>query len=449
MNAEPDQPGATVREVEIEKLAGGGAGLARVEGEVWLVGGAYPGERVRARPVRRHRGWTEAVAEEVLAPSPDRRTPPCPLQPRCGGCAWMPLGEEAQRTWKRQIVVEDLARLGGLRDAPVEPTIASPSALGYRNKVELTLGAAADGRPILGYHAPGGLLDVERCLLQDDLSGSVLATARAFLLDPSRTVRTREPLRLVIRRSSSDGTVLVAVRGGGEPLPWLDAFAIALRQRHPEVCGVVRLVAHPGRRGGARTVTVSGRAWIHERLAGTDFELPASVFFQVNPGAAELLASTVLFLAGTPQHVLELYGGVGVFSLALARNGASAVVCEVSAEAVTAGRRAASRAGLPQVRFVRDDVARLLISTTDRFDLVLADPPRAGLGRTVVDGIAALRPPRLIVVSCDPATLARDVKWLREHGYAVERVVPIDLFPQTPHVETVTLLSRIGEPTGR
>jgi 23S rRNA (uracil1939-C5)-methyltransferase len=441
-------------EVQIERLAAGGRGVGRVQGKVWLVAGAVPGDRVLAAPERTLPRRVEARAARILAPASDRREPPCPIQTRCGGCPWMVLPEEVQREWKRRILEDALARIGGFRDLEPGPVRRSPTHLGYRNRIELTFGRDRGGRRVLGYHGADpaeGLVDVERCLLQDEPAARVLSRVRALLVggeateDPAAN-DPREPLRLTLRRSRATGETLVALRGRGGAFPSARDFARRLRQKCPDVAGVVLIVARPGRRGGARTELLDGRPWVEEELAGIRFRLPAGVFTQVNLEAADLLAGRVADLAGPGGggRVLELYGGVGVLGLRLARAGARLTVCEADPDAVACGEEAARAAGLDLVEFERTDVGRYLRSSAppETPELVLADPPRTGFGPGVAEGIARLGPARVIVVSCDPATLARDLKRLVGLGYSVRRVEPFDLFPQTAHVETVALLVR-------
>ena len=243
--------------------------------------------------------------------------------------------------------------------------------------------------------------------------------------------------------------MLVALRGDLGPFPSAPAFADHLMGTVPEVAGVVRLLAAPGRRGGLRVEAVAGRTALRETLGGIAYEVPAGSFFQVNPEAAERLLEEVLRAAGPVAgvRVLEVYGGMGVFGLALARRRAEVTVLEADGEAVAAGTRAAAAAGL-HARFVRGDALRSLgEEVLDRPQLVLADPPRSGLGPGVAAQLAALGAGRIVLVSCDPATLARDLWELHGRGYAAEAVVPVDLFPQTPHVETVTTLRRVPDAT--
>lgn len=447
-------PKRTLVRLTVEKAVAGGAGLGRHEGRVWLVSGALPGDRIEATAVRTHASWVEAKVVSILEPSPDRRPPPCPFQGRCGGCPWMPLEDYAQRFWKRAIVVDAFSRIGGLRDVPVRPTVASPRSLGYRNKVEFAVGRGGDGGRVVGLHVAASatdLVDVDRCLLLDDGANRILATARRFLLDESPQWEPAlgdggEPGRLVLRRSSETAEYLVAMRGPVEAWPAAARFAQALVGGHPEIAGVVRLLAPSRRRGGASVEPLAGRPWILERLAGTPFRVPAGAFFQINTEAAERLAETVLEASGSPASVLELYGGVGAFALALARRGARAEVVDADSDAVACGREAAQEAGLSGVRFTASDVLAFLAGrageTIPPPELVIADPPRTGLGRGVAAALAAMAPASIVLVSCDPATLARDVRALREGGYAPVEVVPVDLFPQTPHVEAVVRLRR-------
>jgi 23S rRNA (uracil1939-C5)-methyltransferase len=245
-----------------------------------------------------------------------------------------------------------------------------------------------------------------------------------------------------------DGAILIALRGLPVPFPSAAQFASFIAARHEEVVGVVRVKVHEGRRGGSSIEVLHGRPWLEERVAGTRFRIPAATFFQVNSDAAEVLAGIVVECSEPVDgaRVLELYGGVGVFSFALARRGAPApVVVEADFDAVACGRDAiAPEVAAPPV-FVHSDVSRYLRSMGNRanpVDLVVADPPRTGLGRGVVEGIAALEPSRLVLVSCDPATLGRDTRDLGKVGFVPRRFVPLDLFPQTASVEAVAVFER-------
>jgi 23S rRNA (uracil1939-C5)-methyltransferase len=341
----------------------------------------------------------------------------------------------------------------------VDEVRALPQPLGYRNKLELTLGRDGTGRPAIGFHPSGpaaaGLVDVDCCPLQADLANRVLATARKHLLERPEGARSwagmpdrgHEPFRLVLRTSRHTGQVLVALRETATPFPRAGALARELMAVHPELTGVVRIRARPGRRGGARVLPVRGKDWLTERVGGISFRLPATSFLQVNVDGAELLTGLVRAAAGPVEgkSVIELYGGVGAFAFDLAGRGATVTVCEADVDAVRCGRQAARAAGAERIRFQHTDVTAFLracVREGRRAGVVVADPPRSGLGARVPGQIAALEPERVVLVSCDPATLARDARRLAAAGYEAGRAIPVDLFPQTAHVETVLAFTR-------
>jgi 23S rRNA (uracil1939-C5)-methyltransferase len=448
-------PGAGRIRLEIESLSAGGRGVGRYEGVVWFVTGALPGDVVTARPVRRRERYVEATAVAIETPSSKRREPACALQKRCGGCPWMPMDETLQREWKVRLIRDALGRIGGLESLTPEPVRTPSKPLGYRNRMEFALCWGGGAAPVVGFHGSGPrheVLDVSHCPLQHDEANGVLESVRAFLArhgkrDAWRTPK-REQARLLIRRSDLTGEILVALRESSRPLPEARELASFLLSRHETVVGVVRLVVPSGRRGGTRAKVLAGRDWIEERVAGARFRLSVASFLQVSAAGAEELVKLVAELAGDVEstRVVELYGGAGLFSMALVRRGArSATVCEADPGAVQSGREAALEAAVGTVDFVCDDVRNFVAEHTvrDEVALIVANPPRSGLGKGVAGTLRSWGAARIILVSCDPPTLARDLKALVEGGaYRVERVVPVDLFPQTAHVETVALLKR-------
>lgn len=432
--------------LRVDRLAAGGRGVARHEGLTVFVAGGVPGDVGVVAVDRVHARYAEGHLVELSSPSPSRRVPPCPIQSECGGCPWMALDETLQREAKGTILSEALRRIGGFRDLPEIPCEASPSALAYRNKVEFTLGRDRSGRRVLGLHRhvdATTLVDVPRCLVLADVAHEVYARCREHFLDgpglgdPGRD--GPDAPRVVIRHSVTEGKGLVVLRGAGDDFPSAPTLARSLGDL---VVGVVRVSAPPGRRGGARVETIAGRPWLEEEIGGIRFRIPAAGFFQVNSGAAAILHRRVLEAAGTPSRAVDLYGGVGLFGLALAKRGASAVIVEADAEAVACGIEAAERCGIPGARFVRADAVQGLAGVEPEPDVVVADPPRTGLGRGVAAAIASLSPRRIVLVGCDPASFARDTGALARLGYRLSGVSAIDLFPQTDHVEAVGILDR-------
>ena len=424
-----------------------------MDGRVWMVRGAVPGDDVFARPMKDHGRFVDAVVDTVDRHSPSRRPPPCPIQPECGGCPLMVVGEAPQRSAKKQFVLDALRRIGRLpEDLPVNDVVAAPTSLGYRNKIELTFGHDRAGNRTVGYHRadePSTLVDVKECAVADPRFQPLLAASREFFLHGPGSSEpaidgARERLRLVLRASNARDERLVAFRGLPGPFPSVDEFARVASKADPGLVGVVRLVAAPGRRGGALVQTVAGRPWIADEIHGTSFRVPAGTFLQVHAAAADVLGGHVLEGAGSPRRVLELYGGIGALGLALARRGARTTIVDADPAAIECGIEAARSCGLTTAEFERADVLAFLGRRRDGTppDLVIADPPRTGLGRGVAERLAALGAARIGMISCDPATLARDLAALATRGYAIEQVTPFDLFPQTAHVEAVAWLSR-------
>ncbi len=364
----------------------------------------------------------------------------------------MPLPEDLQRQWKHRLVVDALERIAGIDDPRVDPVLHPSPPLGYRNRVEFSAGRGPGGEAVIGLwgrvDGQRALVDLPDCRLQGERANKLLETIRGFVTkrpDMARALVERGPFRILIRESST-GERLVGLWGAEHPFPFAAELAQELAGGKAPPDSVALLRAKPGRRGGVRTETLHGKSALTERLGEFEFRLPAASFMQVNPAGGAALIGLVRELAGNVRNkrVLDLFGGVGVFGLHLARAGARwVVVCDADREAIDAGRRSARDAGLKHTRFVHETVGAYLRSQQGKTaDLVVANPPRSGFGRRAARGIINLDPHRVIVVSCDPPTLARDVRPFLTSGYRLERVVPVDLFPQTDHVETVVLLKK-------
>ncbi len=411
--------------LDVERLTFGFDALAHHGRQVVFVPYAAPGDRVAAAVVEKHPGYLRARALSVLEPGPDRVLPGCRWYPTCGGCQWQHVRPTAQRAAKAAIVAEQLARLGGVRDADVRPTLPSPADWGHRARITL----AVEGRRI-GYRRARShaLVEVGDCPIADPALSAHLPAARAWV------GALRVPLERVTIAAVPDGVVL-AGSATAPPGPVDLAASEALAARVATVRGTI--VAG----GGVRLV--AGDPTVRVPLEpGLDLEVPADVFTQVNPGANRTLVETVLslgrFTAG--ERVLDLYCGAGNLSLPVARRGAAVLGIERDEVAVAAARANATRLRLAGATFRAASVVDALRDVAaGTVDAVVLDPPRAGAA-DALDALAALRAPRIVYVSCDPATLARDVKRLVACGYRTGVVQPIDVFPQTYHVETAAEL---------
>lgn len=434
----------------VDRLAFGGKGVARVEGLVVFVDGGLPGATVKARVTRMKKGFAEAVALETLVPSPQAATPECPHFGVCGGCAWQDLHYEAQLFWKREQVVETLARLGGLADVAVAQTVASPRVYAYRNKMEF----AFAGRLHLGLHErhrPGRVLDIGECRLMDAWAGEVLGFVRDTCAQTGLAAydtRTGKGVwrHLVLRHSEDTGGRLVhcitgPARGAGDAA---HALGEAILARFPEVTGFV----HSVRRAptavalGERQVMALGQDHLEERFGTARLSVSADAFAQTNTQAAALLYGVAAKAAGSDPAgaAVDLYCGCGGIALSLAPQFETVYGFEADKRAVADAARSAELSGVGNAVFKAVDAAMGLEELSGIAPAVaVLDPPRNGVAPEMIAALLSAAPRKVVYVSCNPATLARDLKALGEL-YVVTQVTPVDLFPHTAHIEAVAEL---------
>jgi len=456
--AAPARPGDRLL-LEIESLAAEGDGVGRHGGLAVFVPQTAPGDRVEVVVTEAAARFARARLIDVRRPGPDRAVPPCPVYLECGGCNWQHLTYPAQLTWKRSIVVEALRRLGHVADpeAVVRPTLPADPPWRYRHKLAVPFAPPLrpGGPPQAGFYAARShrIIAFEACAIQHPQLDLALAAARrlAVALEvPIYDEHTRRgDLRhLVGRVSHSTGELLLCLVTAHRAAPWAAAMAAGLRQALPACVGVVQNVnSAPGNAIlGRQTFALAGRDHLLEHLEGLSFLVSAESFFQVSPVQAAALYRTALGQAGLHRgdRVFDLYAGVGTISLLLARSGAAVEAVEEVPAAVEDGRRNATANGL-HVHFhcgPAETVLPALVGRGLSAAVVVLDPPRKGAAAPVLEAIAAARPRRVVYVSCNPATLARDVELLAAGGYALREVQPVDMFPQTAHVECSALLVR-------
>jgi len=411
---------AEVLELRLTAMAHGGAALGRHKGQAIFVPYSIPGERVRAELVESHAHWARARLLEVLEASPDRITPPCPYfgPDQCGGCHSQHIRYEPQVEFKRQVIIDQLARIGGLADAKVQEAIGAAEPWRYRNNVQFSL--TENGHVAFQRAGSHQLIPVESCLIIDPLLDDLWGA-----LD----VDWPQLRQLTLRCGSATGDLMAVFE-----LDHYEDFDIEVD--FPVSC-VVRLA-------DGESVVLMGSSHLVEQVAGRDYRVSASSFFQVNTAGAEVLVDLVQgYLAPVGGETLvDLYCGVGLFGLALA--GRVGRVIGVEADRSAADDFRYNAQGLPNVQWIAEaaEVALPRIEGPLHEGLVVLDPPRAGAGAPVIAEIARLEPQRIAYVACDPATLARDARQLVEAGYRLAEVQPVDLFPQTYHVESVALFTR-------
>ena len=437
-------------ELTIDRLAYGGAGVARTEtGYVVFVRGAVPGDRVRARIGKSKRSWAEAELVELLQPSPERVEPVAPHP----GAPWQVLPYERQLEEKESQVRDALSRIGGFEDPPVEQIIPAEQGLRYRNKLEYSFGMDESGELVLGFHRPG------RFDLIDDVDDDILASARinevreavkAWCREEGLTAWDRETqtgvLRnLVVREGRRTGQVqarIVTSPGSEFRVAELAAATPADSFLWTRAEGVAETT-----RGGDTRV-VKGSALLEEELSGLRFRISPDAFFQTNTEMAERLygeAAKLAALSGR-EKVLDLFCGIGTIALLLALDAGEVWGVELVEEAVRDAIENAKLNGIDNTKFFAGDVRlvmRELLEQSGSPDLIVVDPPRAGLSQKVVRRIIEAEAHRIVYVSCNPTTLAPNARQLVDDGgYELKTVRPVDMFPQTPHIECVALLER-------
>jgi 23S rRNA (uracil1939-C5)-methyltransferase len=393
-------------EITVEKLVYGGEGLGRLEGRAVLLPFVLPGERARVRSLAQKPGLVRAQLLEVLSAAPERVPPPCPYFMRCGGCHYQHAPYEMQLQLKRAILEDQLQRIGKITP-PSEIRVVAGESWGYRNRVQLHIANGA-----LGYREAQShkLCPIAECPIASPAINAAIAVLRDMLGDP-RWPRFLRTIELFTNETEMQLNVLETDH------PVARRFFDWCAERIPGlVSGVLEYPA-----------------------AGDIWRVSHGSFFQVNRFLIEKLVDTALDGA-EGQTALDLYAGVGLFSLPLARRFASVTAVESGARAADDLRANAERAGIA-LRIEQTDAEFWMEQSQAAPDFVLLDPPRAGIGKRLVQRLAQLRPPRLALVSCDPATLARDLAGLIDAGYRIDRLTLVDLFPQTYHLETVALLT--------
>ena len=454
-----------ILDVEISDLAFGGRGVAKPDGVVIFVDQAAPLDRMKVRITRKRKNYLEARPVELLQPSPFRTEPPCPYSGTCGGCKCQFLQYDRQLEYKRRQVSDALERIGQITDAAVHPTIASPAVFHYRNKMEFTcsdrrwLMTEELGRPeidmgfALGLHVPGTfdkVLDIRTCLIQPAFGNELLAQVRQYIREselPAYGLRSHQGFWrfVVLRHSRAYDQWMVNIVTAAEQLRQVRPLAERLAGEYPDVVSIVNNITarKAGVAVGEREVQLFGNSRIRDRIGPYEFEISANSFFQTNTAAAERLYDIVRDYArlGGRERVVDLYCGTGTISIWLSHQAAEVVGLELSESAVADARENCRRNRIDNCRFIEGDILDTLADIEAPPDVMVIDPPRAGMHKHVVRQLMDMGPPRIVYVSCNPATLARDLLSIKEQ-YRVLEVQPVDMFPHTFHIEAVARLER-------
>lgn len=445
-------------QVSIETATIDGSGVARVDGQVVFVPGALPGERCSIRIAHIGRSAVFALLLSVLTPSVHRVEPDCPYFPLCGGCALRHMDYEQEHALKQAHVQSCLTRIGGQTISAL-PITGAAQTDGYRNKVQFPV-QEQDGRPVAGFFSgkTHRVIPVRHCRIQPDcadaIRGAVLAWMEQYHLRAyDEQTHTGYIRHIYIRFGAESGQLLVCIVANCAQLPKKKQLVAALLAAEP---GITTIVFSPNTKKGNTVLGTEfhplyGDGTITDTLCGLQFRLSAPAFYQVNHAQAERLYEKAVQLAGLTgnETVLDLYCGTGTITLCLARHAKKAIGVEIVPQAIEDAKFNAAQNGMENAEFFCMDAgqaAKMLADRRTRPDVIVVDPPRKGVSADVIEAIGTMAPQRVVYVSCDPATLARDLKLLTAVGYTLQTAEAFDLFPRCAHVETVVLLSRETNP---
>ena len=445
-------------QVSIETATIDGSGVARVDGQVVFVPGALPGERCSVRIAHVGRSAVFAQLLSVLTPSVHRVEPDCPYFPLCGGCALRHMDYEQELALKQAHVQSCLTRIGGQTISAL-PITGAAQTDGYRNKVQFPV-QEQDGRPVAGFFSgkTHRVIPVRHCRIQPDcadaIRGAVLAWMEQYHIRAyDEQTHTGYIRHIYIRFGAESGQILVCIVANCAQLPKKKQLVAALLAAEP---GITTIVFSPNTKKGNTVLGTEfhplyGDGTITDTLCGLQFRLSAPAFYQVNHAQAERLYEKAVQLAGLTgnETVLDLYCGTGTITLCLARHAKKAIGVEIVPQAIEDAKFNAAQNGMENAEFFCMDAgqaAKMLADRRIRPDVIVVDPPRKGVSADVIEAISAMAPQRVVYVSCDPATLARDLKLLTAAGYTLQTAEAFDLFLRCAHVETVVLLSRETNP---
>jgi len=447
--------GATL-DLVVSDLSSSGDGLGRWQDRVVFVPDTVPGDRIRTRLVQVKPSFARGKLRQLLQPSPDRIRPACIVADKCGGCQWQTVGYPAQLAAKQQQVVDALNRIGGFEQPQVLPILVAETPLRYRNKATYPLLRSPEGRVKAGYFRKGShkLVNLNQCPVQDERLDPLLAEVKQDIQERGWSIynekRHQGRLRhLCLRIGRRTGQMLLTLVATAPNLQDIELQTQEWMERYPNLVGVC-VNLNPEKTNaifGDETLVIDGQSYVEEVFAELRFRIHATTFFQINTEQAERLVHWILDELQLQGHetLIDAYCGVGALTLPLARQAGRVIGLEAQPEAVDQGLINAGLNGIDNVEFRSGSVEVLLPQVAESLptavDVVVLDPPRKGCDRAVLDALITLKPARIVYMSCNPATLARDLEILRDQGgYSLLKVQPADFFPQTPHVECVAIL---------
>lgn len=439
--------------VHVEDLTHDGAGVAKIDGYPLFIHGALPGEDVHVHVLKTLKSYGFAKLLQIENASPFRVEAPCPVFDTCGGCQVQHLSYEGQMTFKRKLVRDAITRIGKLPDVPVHPVKGMEDPWRYRNKSQIPFGME-EGRVVAGFYAPRShkIADTDICIIQTPEADSIMTGIKQKLtemgIEPYEEETHRGQLRhVVVRKARATGEVMVVLVTKKKKFPQAERAVELIRELVPATVSIVQNINTEKTNVifGDETITLWGNDIIEDRIGDVRFEISARSFYQINPEQTEVLYGQALQYADLTgnETVIDAYCGIGTISLFLAQKAKFVMGVEIVPPAIEDAKRNAELNGLSNTLFEAGPAEQVIprwYKEGKRADVLVVDPPRKGCDEQLLQTILKQRPERVVYVSCNPATLARDLRILEDGGYRTQEVQPVDMFPQSTHCEAVAWL---------
>ena len=436
-------------ETEIDGLGTNGEGVGRVENFTIFVEGALPAEKILAKIEVVKKNYAVGSLQKILRESPDRVKNFCPIYEKCGGCQLQHMSYNAQLKWKRQQVVDAVERIGKLNGIKIFDTLGMENPLNYRNKMQFPVGRD-EKNLIVGCYARGShkIIDADSCMIQQEGNNEILRGVkkilRRFNITPYNEDTHKGILRHVCGRVGLNGDLMIVLVTATKNLPNEKNIVKAIRSEIPRVSSIQQNIQtfHNNVILGRETKILFGKPTIKDKIGGLEFNISARSFFQVNTSQAKILYQTALNFAELKKTdtVIDAYCGTGTIGLFMAKSARKIFGVEIVSSAIEDAKKNARENKIRNAEFFVGDAVKIIPKFLNEgiyFDVAVIDPPRAGCEKKVLETLAAMNPAKIIYVSCNPATLARDLKILDELGYKTKKIQPVDMFPFTSHIESV------------
>lgn len=437
-------------EIEISGLGTNGEGVGKFEDFTIFVEGALPTEKILAEIVEVKKNYAVGRLRKILRESSERVKPFCPIYENCGGCQLQHLSYSAQLIWKRQQVVDAVERIGKLHGVEIFPTLGMKNPLRYRNKMQFPVGKNLE----IGCYARGShkIIDTDSCLIQKESADKVLSVVKKILkrfnVPPYDEDSHKGILRHVMSRVGFNNEIMIVLVTATKNLPNEKSIVKAIRAEIPEVSTIQQNIQtfHNNVILGRETKILYGKPTIKDKIGSLEFNISARSFFQVNTSQAEILYKTAKnFAQLTGKEILiDAYCGTGTIGLFMAKNAYKVFGIEIVREAIDDAKKNARENKIRNAEFIVGDVVKILPRLETYADIVVVDPPRAGCDKKVLETFSEMKTARIVYVSCNPATLARDLAILSELGYCTKKIQPVDMFPFSSHVEAVAQIEKIN-----